>query len=87
MNLSKAIFLLSINSFSSAQHNFFHSLECLQSFIKSFNTLADKTTLTKVSSEINEGVEPVCQSGVMRKLPNIRNFRISIDIKSFFFLP
>ena len=53
MNFSKAIFLLSINSFCSAQHNYFQSLECSQSFIKSFSTLADETTLTKVSSELN----------------------------------
>ena len=63
------------------QHAFF--LVTITIVNKKLQFLADKLTLKKTSSELNKLVEPALSIGC-RKLPNIGDFRISINTKSFF---
>ena len=50
---------------------------------ENFNFLADQLILGKASSELNEVVEPALSIGC-HKVPNIRNFCISINVSPFF---
>ena len=65
------------------QHQHVFILVTITIVNKKLQFLADKLTLKKTSSELNKLVEPALSFGC-RKLPNIGDFRISINTKSLF---